>query len=115
MHGFGKEMVTYISIGFGNPFGDPYSEDIVADFVEQVAELDCTKISLADTVGARTLTSSVDSFRDSFPRIPPSSLVPTFTIQLNGDEKIRAALDAGCRRFDGAIGGMGGCPFAASA
>ena len=112
----GQELVTYISMGFGNPFGDPYSEEIVADFVEQVADLDCSIISLSDTVGCSNPELIARLFERLIPAYPDIEFGAHFhSTSDTANEKIRAALDAGCRRFDGAIGGMGGCPFAASA
>ncbi|MCV9386320.1 hydroxymethylglutaryl-CoA lyase [Reichenbachiella ulvae] len=108
-----KILVTYLSMGFGNPYGDPYEMNYVLDFVAKLKKLDIQIISLADTVGIsnpeniKTLFSSVVN---QFPEIE-------FGVHLHSDldsaiDKVEAAYKAGCRRFDGAINGFGGCPMA---
>ncbi len=108
-----KELVVYLSMGFGNPYGDPYSTDIVNQFSGILAALDIRTISLADTIGVATSTQISDLFKivtSSYPKIE-------FGVHLHSNpaealDKIQLAYDAGCRRFDGAIKGFGGCPFA---
>jgi hydroxymethylglutaryl-CoA lyase len=108
-----KVLVTYISMGFGNPYGDPYDVGLVAQFVDILSTLDIKIISLADTIGVSTveqLSFLFSTITKQFPEIEfgahlhsqPSSAL----------EKIEAAYNAGCRRFDGAIRGFGGCPMA---
>lgn len=112
----GKTLVTYLSMGFGNPYGDPYEMSYVSEFVDRLKKLDIEIISLADTVGLsqpeniKTLFQTVTS---EFPDIE-------FGVHLHSDldsamKKIEAAYKAGCRRFDGAINGFGGCPMAGDA
>ena len=108
-----KTLVVYISMGFGNPYGDPYSFDVVEDFVQKLDRLQVGIISLADTIGAADPGSISELFRPltaGYPNIE-------FGVHLHSRpelsvEKIAAAFDAGCRRFDGALGGYGGCPMA---
>lgn len=109
----GKQLVVYISMGFGNPYNDPYSEEIVYKWVNQLVQLDIQIISLADTVG---LASPEQVHRmthflvTSLPNIEIG--VHLHSRPDNRKEKLDAALRAGCRRFDGAIKGIGGCPMA---
>jgi hydroxymethylglutaryl-CoA lyase len=109
----GRTLVVYLSMGFGNPYGDPYSPDKVATFVKNLDELDIRIISFADTIGTANpeLIQSLFSINQlNYPDIEfglhlhtrPEDLVP----------KIEAALEVGCKRFDGAIKGFGGCPMA---
>ncbi len=108
-----RELVVYISMGFGNPYGDPYNEDVVYEWVKKIAALGVKIVSLADTVG---LASSGEVNRmtahlvNHFPGIEIG--VHLHSAPLNRTEKLQAAFDAGCRRFDGAINGIGGCPMA---
>ena len=111
----GLDMVVYISMAFGNPYGDAWNEDKVATAARAVAELDFPDLSLADTVGEASpelihrVVSAVLSECDS------EVGVHLHSTPENALEKILAAYDAGCRRFDSAIGGLGGCPFAQNA
>jgi hydroxymethylglutaryl-CoA lyase len=109
----GLQTVAYISMAFGNPYGDAWSEERVADAAQMIAELGVGAVSLADTIGAAE------------PQLI-SQVVETVLSRANGcevgvhlhstreaaGEKVLAAYDAGCRRFDSAMGGIGGCPFA---
>jgi hydroxymethylglutaryl-CoA lyase len=108
-----KELVIYISMGFGNPYGDPYIEDLVFGWVDKLVALGVNIISLADTVGVAT-SSQVFSITDYLIRRLPNQQVGVHLHARPGDwkEKIDAALRAGCRRFDGAMKGIGGCPMA---
>jgi hydroxymethylglutaryl-CoA lyase len=108
-----KELQVYISMGFGNPYGDLYNEEIVFKWVRQLEALDIKIISLADTVG---LASPEQIYRvtqfliDSLPEIEIG--VHLHSTAFNWKEKVDAALQAGCKRFDGALKGLGGCPMA---
>ncbi len=109
----GKTLVTYISMGFGNPYGDPYSPDGVVAFVEQLDAIGVRIISLADTVGAADKASITSLFE----RVIPAFAHIEFGAHLHASqhqaaEKVQAAYDAGCRRIDGALKGFGGCPMA---
>jgi hydroxymethylglutaryl-CoA lyase len=108
-----KELVVYISMGFGNPYGDPWSEEIVFQWVDTLTKLGIRIISLADTVGLAT-PEQVFSVTDYLVRQLPDH---TIGVHLHSTAhhwkaKIDAALQAGCRRFDGALKGIGGCPMA---
>ena len=108
-----KEVVVYISMGFGNPYGDPWNVDIVGEWTEKLARMGVNILSLSDTVG----TSNPESINYLF-----SNLIPLYpniefgahlhTTPTTWFEKVDAAYKAGCRRFDGAIQGFGGCPMA---
>ncbi|HQY11998.1 MAG TPA: hydroxymethylglutaryl-CoA lyase [Ferruginibacter sp.] len=108
-----KELVVYISMGFGNPYGDVYDEEIVFDWVNKLVEMEIRIISLADTVGLATAVQvkSVTGYLvDSLPGTEIG--VHLHSTTANWKEKLDAALEAGCRRFDGALKGIGGCPMA---
>ncbi len=108
-----KQLVVYISMGFGNPYGDPYNEAIVFSWVNKMVEMDIRIISLADTVGLATAeqVNSVTKFLvNSLPGIEIG--VHLHSTPVNWKEKVDAALAAGCLRFDGALKGIGGCPMA---
>ncbi|MGB5171645.1 MAG: hydroxymethylglutaryl-CoA lyase [Eudoraea sp.] len=108
-----KEVVTYISMGFGNPYGDPWNVKIVGEWTEKLAQMGVRILSLSDTVG----TSSPEDIHYLY-----SHLIPKFpkiefgahlhTSPFKWHEKLEAAYNGGCRRFDGAIQGFGGCPMA---
>lgn len=108
-----KKLVTYISMGFGNPYGDPYDISLVRQFVDILITLGSDVISLADTVGVadpqgiRFLFSSLSK---EFPRVETGAHL--HATPATAREKIQAAFEAGCKRFDGAIRGFGGCPMA---
>ncbi len=109
----GKTLVTYLSMGFGNPYGDPFSSELVAQFVHHLDELGIKIISFADTVGSATpeLISELYQVNSKeFPQIEFGLHLHTHPQLLK--PKIDAAVAAGCKRFDGAIKGYGGCPFA---
>ncbi|WP_194974401.1 hydroxymethylglutaryl-CoA lyase [Aquiflexum lacus] len=109
----GKTLVTYLSMGFGNPYGDPFSSDLVAQFVHHLDELGIKIISFADTIGSATpeLISELYSVNaKAFPKVEFGLHLHTNPQLL--EPKIAAAVKVGCKRFDGAIKGYGGCPFA---
>ncbi|HMH31884.1 MAG TPA: hydroxymethylglutaryl-CoA lyase [Puia sp.] len=108
-----KQLVIYISMAFGNPYGDPYSEEQVFFWVDKMVGLDVKIISLADTVGLAS-PEQVFSVTDYLTkRLPQQELgVHLHSRPAGWKEKIDAALKAGCRRFDGALKGIGGCPMA---
>ena len=108
-----KMLVTYLSMGFGNPYGDPYDASYIRDFVEKLDNMGIGIISLADTVGVSNAESIDYLFQNTIPLFPHIE----FGAHLHarpGDirAKVKAAWEAGCRRFDGAIRGFGGCPMA---
>ncbi len=109
----GKQAVIYISMGFGNPYGDDYNTGIVLHWIDRITALGIKIISLADTVGLATPAQVSDLLKIVVPRYPEIQTgVHLHSAPHNLREKVLAALDAGCRRFDGAIGGIGGCPMA---
>ena len=112
----GLEVVVYISMAFGNPYGDPWSVEEVVDAVELLEAEDLHMISLADTVGMadpQQVAELVEAVRSKYDYLEIGLHLHSHPEQ--AVEKILAAYDAGCRRFDSAIGGLGGCPFAQDA
>jgi len=109
----GKKLVIYISMAFGNPYGDPYSEGIVFKWVEKMIRMGIETISLADTVGVATPEQVYEITRMLVSVLPNTEIgVHLHSRRHNWKEKIDAALEAKCRRFDGALKGIGGCPMA---
>src|SRR5262245_27701144 len=109
----GKRLVVYISMAFGNPYGDPYDEEIVFEWVNQMIGMDVGIISLADTVGLATAEQVHDITSYLVESLPGTEIgVHLHSTHVNWKEKLGAALRAGCRRFDGALKGIGGCPMA---
>jgi hydroxymethylglutaryl-CoA lyase len=110
----GKTLVAYLSMGFGNPYGDAWSPEIVTDFTQQLAALGVRVVALSDTVGASTAATITPLFSALIPAFPGVEFgAHLHTTPTSWREKVSAAYGAGCRRFDGAIGGFGGCPMAA--
>ena len=108
-----KELVVYISMAFGNPYGDAYDENIVLERVKKLVGEGIQIISLADTVGlanASQVLSIVEKVISKFPDIETG--VHLHSTKTNWKQKIDAALQSGCLRFDGALKGIGGCPMA---
>ncbi|WGD34078.1 hydroxymethylglutaryl-CoA lyase [Olleya sp. YS] len=108
-----KEVVVYISMGFGNPYGDPWNVDIVGEWTERLSKMGVKILSLSDTVG----TSNPENIEYLFSNLIPQYANIEFGAHLHTTpstwfEKVDAAYKAGCRRFDGAIQGFGGCPMA---
>ncbi len=109
----GKELVVYISMGFGNPYGDPFDEDIVFEWVNKLVAMDIKMISLADTVGLATPAQVFDMTSYLIESLPGIEIgVHLHASPENRKEKLDAAVKAGCKRFDGALKGVGGCPMA---
>ena len=110
----GKTLVTYLSMGFGNPYGDAWSAEIVTDFTKQLAALGIRVVALSDTIGASTAATIAPLFSALIPAFPGIEFgAHLHTTPATWREKVDAAYSAGCRRFDGTIGGFGGCPMAA--
>lgn len=108
-----KEVVVYISMGFGNPYGDPWDVDIVGEWTERLSKMGVKILSLSDTIGS----SNPESIDYLFSNLIPEYKDIEFGAHLHTTpsswfEKVDAAYKAGCRRFDGAIQGFGGCPMA---
>jgi len=108
-----KQLVIYISMAFGNPYEDLYDADIVFNWVEKLVELDIEIISLADTVGVATPEQVYDMTSYLVESLPATEIgVHLHSTFENWQEKLNAAIKAGCKRFDGALKGIGGCPMA---
>lgn len=108
-----KELVVYISMGFGNPYGDNYSEEIVFDWVNKLVSLGIKIISLADTVGLASPDQVYAMSKYLIDSIPSIEIgVHLHSRADNWKKKLDAAVKAGCKRFDGALKGIGGCPMA---
>ena len=108
-----KKLVIYISMAFGNPYGDLYDEDIVFNWVEKLVEMDIDIISLADTVGIASPEQVYDMTSYLVESLPSTEIgVHLHSTSENWHQKLDAAIKAGCRRFDGALKGIGGCPMA---
>ena len=109
----GKKMVAYISMGFGNPYGDEWNVDVVQKWVNTLAELDIRILSLSDTIGVADSKTIEYLFGNLIPPYPDVEFGAHFhTTATTWQEKIDAAYRNGCKRFDGAIKGYGGCPMA---
>jgi hydroxymethylglutaryl-CoA lyase len=109
----GLDMVVYISMAFGNPYGDPWSIDEVTQAMENISDLGVLSISLADTVGIATAEQIATLSKEVVERFEGFDTgVHLHARREDASVKILAAYDAGIRRFDSAIGGLGGCPFA---
>ena len=109
----GKVLVIYISMGFGNPYGDPFNEEIVFSWVNKLAAMDIRIISLADTVGLATIEQVKRMTKYLVESLPAVEIgVHLHSTPANWKEKLDAALSAGCKRFEGTLKGIGGCPMA---
>ncbi|MDM1500415.1 hydroxymethylglutaryl-CoA lyase [Myroides odoratimimus] len=108
-----KEVVAYLSMGFGNPYGDPWDVDIVGDWTEKLSKMGVKILSLSDTVGSSTPEVIDYLFSNLIPAYPNIEFgAHLHTTPDSWFEKIDAAYKAGCLRYDGAIKGYGGCPMA---
>ena len=108
-----KEVVAYLSMGFGNPYGDPWNVEIVGEWTEKLASMGVKILSLSDTVGSSTPDIISYLFSNLIPKYPNIEFgAHLHTTPTAWFEKVDAAYKAGCRRFDGAIQGFGGCPMA---
>ncbi|RDC65171.1 beta/alpha barrel domain-containing protein [Adhaeribacter pallidiroseus] len=108
-----KTLVTYLSMGFGNPYQEPWSTDIVLEFVQRLVTLNVSIISLSDTVGLAQLLDIQQLFTYLIPTFPQVEFGAHLHVQpRNWQAKVAAAVAGGCTRFDGALRGFGGCPLA---
>ncbi len=108
-----KTLVVYLSMAFGNPYGDTYNEDILLRWADALVQRDIKIISLADTVGVATpeqIKTACSTLIQKYPSIEIGVHLHSST--QNRDDKLDAAFNAGCLRFDGALKGIGGCPMA---
>ena len=109
----GLALVAYVSMAFGNPYGDPWSEGEVAKCAERIALLGVPAVSLADTAGVAEPELIASLLRSVVPKCGKAEVgIHLHSTRAGAAAKVLAAYDAGCRRFDSAIGGLGGCPFA---
>ena len=109
----GKEVVTYISMGFGNPYGDPWNVEIVGEWTEKLAGMGTKILSLSDTIGSSSPDIITYLFSNLIPKYPNVEFgAHLHTTPTKWKEKVDAAYKSGCRRFDGAVQGFGGCPMA---
>ena len=109
----GKEVVTYVSMGFGNPYGDPWSVEIVGEWTLKLAAMGVKILSLSDTVGSSQPGTIQQLFQELIHLYPHIEFgAHLHTTPSTWHEKVHAAFEGGCRRFDGAIQGFGGCPMA---
>lgn len=108
-----KEMVVYISMAFGNPYGDDWNSDIVIEWTKKLADLGIKIIALSDTIGASNRENISYLFKNIVPEFTEVEIgAHLHTTPTTWQEKVDAAYQNGCRRFDGAIKGFGGCPMA---
>ncbi len=108
-----KDLVVYLSMAFGNPYGDQWHPDIVANWTELLIEEGADVISLSDTVGTSNKENISQLFSTIIPTFPDIEIGAHFhTNPDNWEEKVKSAYESGCRRFDGALKGYGGCPMA---
>jgi hydroxymethylglutaryl-CoA lyase len=108
-----KDLVIYISMAFGNPYDEPWGPEIVADTLEWLKDIRVRTVSLADTAGDATPTLIGEVFQAVKDHVAGIELgVHLHSHPEHAEEKILAAYEAGCRRFDSALTGLGGCPFA---
>lgn len=112
-HESGKELVIYISMGFGNPYGDAFNVDIIHHWVEKIASLGVNIFSLSDTIGVATPELITEVFKGTVGYYNDLEFgAHLHSAPYNWLPKVKAAYKGGCRRFDVAIGGLGGCPLA---
>lgn len=112
----GKQLVIYLSMGFGNPYGDEYSADVLLRWADEMIGRGIQILSLADTVGMATPEQITFALETLLPRYPLATIgVHLHSTPENWRQKLDAAVSAGCRRIDGALKGIGGCPMAGNA
>ena len=112
-HQHNKQLVVYLSMAFGNPYGDEYHEGILKKWADAMMNMGITIISLADTVGlatAQQVRTACETMLSAYPEMEVG--VHLHSASSNWQDKLSAAYEAGCRRFDGALNGVGGCPMA---
>lgn len=109
-----KTLLVYLSMGFGNPYGDPWNVRVVAEWVEKLAERGINLMMLSDTIGVSNPDSISYLFSELIPQYPEVEIgAHLHTTPTTWEEKVASAYESGCRRFDGALKGYGGCPMAA--
>ena len=111
----GKHMLIYLSMAFGNPYGETWNEEIVKEWSKKMADIGISSINLSDTIGVADEKTIVYLFQNLIPHYPEIEFGAHFhTVYTEWHSKVQAAYDNGCRRFDGAIKGLGGCPMSKS-
>lgn len=108
-----KKFIAYISMCFGNPYGETWNQEIVVKWIDKLINIGANYFSLSDTAGTsntESISKVIKSVNDNFPKLNYGCHFHTH--QHNWQEKLDAALNNGCYRFDGALKGFGGCPFA---
>ena len=111
-----KKVVVYLSMAFGNPYGDPWNVDIIGDWIERLHKMGVKILSLSDTIGSSKPEPISYLFSNLIPAYPSVEFGAHLHTHPNSwHEKVEAAYTSGCRRFDGAIQGFGGCPMAKDA
>ncbi|TGN24286.1 hydroxymethylglutaryl-CoA lyase [Empedobacter tilapiae] len=111
----GKHMLIYLSMAFGNPYGETWNEEIVKEWSKKMADIGISSINLSDTIGVADDKTIADLFQNLIPHYPEIEFGAHFhTVYTEWHSKVQAAYDNGCRRFDGAIKGLGGCPMSKS-
>jgi len=111
--GAGVDLVVYLSMAFGNPYGDPWNSDEIETAIERIAGFGIKSISLADTIGMADAASIQEIVEAAASAAADREIgVHLHSLRADAVAKVLAGYDAGCRRFDSAIGGLGGCPFA---
>lgn len=110
---YNKQLAVYLSMGFGNPYGDEYTEEILLYWADEMVKRNISIISLADTVGMATADQVNFALKTLIPVYPQAAFgVHLHSTAADWQEKLEAAVHAGCKRFDGALKGIGGCPMA---
>lgn len=110
-----KHLVVYLSMGFGNPYGDEYNEETLLHWADEMVKRNISIISLADTVGMATPDQIAFALNTLIPAYPQTVFgVHLHSTAAQWQEKLEAAVNAGCKRFDGALKGIGGCPMASN-
>jgi len=108
-----KTLVVYLSMGFGNPYGDEWNAEIVMKWMNELSQIGVQIVSLSDTIGVSTIESIEYLFSSVIPQFPTIEIgAHLHTLVGESGSKIKAAYQNGCRRFDGALKGYGGCPMA---
>ncbi len=108
-----KQLVVYLSMGFGNPYKDVYNDEVLLHWANEMVQRNIGIISLSDTVGIGTKEQISFALNTLIPKYPTTSIgVHLHCTPFNWQDKLQAAIDAGCKRFDGALKGIGGCPLA---
>jgi hydroxymethylglutaryl-CoA lyase len=111
-----KKLVVYLSMGFGNPYGDAYTQEVLLLWADEMVQRGITILSLADTVGLATPAQISFALNTLIPKYPDTTIgVHLHSTPFNWKEKLEAAVNAGCTRIDGALKGIGGCPMAQDA